>query len=209
MRKQILFFLGLVLMVMVYFLSRYIDLAPKEQIIYVSQILERKVIDGIKYLLEWDYEKIQNVTLAAVCVWMVLNIIPNKRVIENFINGNMMWLSWPIKLAYILTIILILAYFLIEDRELYEEDRVFEQGTAIFFFIAGILMNIKAIKPGDLGRWILVLGGISFIFLGMEEISWGQRIFNIETPEILKNMNDQEELNFHNIFNSSYPTVLN
>ena len=37
-----------------------------------------------------------------------------------------------------------------------------------------------------------------FIAFG-EEISWGQRIFGIETPEYMRTANVQEELNIHNL----------
>jgi hypothetical protein len=33
----------------------------------------------------------------------------------------------------------------------------------------------------------------------LEEISWGQRIFNIETPQFLKNINMQKEITIHNL----------
>jgi hypothetical protein len=38
----------------------------------------------------------------------------------------------------------------------------------------------------------------------MEEISWGQRILGIETPESIAKINHQSELNFHNILNPFY-----
>ena len=38
-----------------------------------------------------------------------------------------------------------------------------------------------------------------FFVLAGEEISWGQRILGIATPESLKAVNVQEEFNFHNI----------
>ena len=34
----------------------------------------------------------------------------------------------------------------------------------------------------------------------MEEISWGQRIFGIESNEFFKTYNDQQETNLHNTF---------
>ncbi len=39
---------------------------------------------------------------------------------------------------------------------------------------------------------------VCFISLG-EEISWGQRIFNIQTPKFIADANRQSELNFHNL----------
>lgn len=40
---------------------------------------------------------------------------------------------------------------------------------------------------------------LAFVFVLMEEISWGQRIFQIETPESLKEINVQDETTLHNI----------
>jgi hypothetical protein len=40
---------------------------------------------------------------------------------------------------------------------------------------------------------------IVFFFGFGEEISWGQRIFNVQTPEMLKQVNYQEEINIHNM----------
>jgi hypothetical protein len=44
----------------------------------------------------------------------------------------------------------------------------------------------------------LVLGGMLFLAAG-EEISWGQRLFGIESPEYFKKNNTQAETNIHNL----------
>jgi hypothetical protein len=43
----------------------------------------------------------------------------------------------------------------------------------------------------------LALLALVFFVIAMEEISWGQHIFNLETPEVFSG-NEQNELNFHN-----------
>jgi hypothetical protein len=43
-----------------------------------------------------------------------------------------------------------------------------------------------------------VLFGLAFLFGAGEEISWGQRIFNIESSEFFKQYNAQGETNLHN-----------
>lgn len=35
---------------------------------------------------------------------------------------------------------------------------------------------------------------------GLEEISWGQRVFGVESPEFFKKHSDQKEINLHNTF---------
>src|SRR3989338_8900026 len=80
------------------------------------------------------------------------------------------------------------------------EDSWAEYGTFFCYFMAFIL-SVGAIfidrrsflKPG----YILMATG--FFFIGMEEISWGQRLFDIETPGILYKLSSQSELNLHNV----------
>jgi len=60
-------------------------------------------------------------------------------------------------------------------------------------------------------KWLLfLLIGISILFFlaSGEEISWGQRIFNFSTPEYLSSINDQNELNIHNINKKFFDRVL-
>jgi len=49
----------------------------------------------------------------------------------------------------------------------------------------------------------LLLAACLFV-VGMEEISWMQRVFDIQTPEVLIEANMQEELNFHNLFTNLF-----
>lgn len=44
-----------------------------------------------------------------------------------------------------------------------------------------------------------VFAGFVFFFGAGEEISWGQRIFEVETPEWLEENNRQQETNLHNL----------
>lgn len=46
---------------------------------------------------------------------------------------------------------------------------------------------------------VYILAAIVFFFVGGEEISWGQRIFDIETPEAWAEHNIQNEITIHNM----------
>lgn len=48
-----------------------------------------------------------------------------------------------------------------------------------------------------LAGWIL-LGTLGSLYIGLEEISYGQHLFKWETPEYWQNVNDQGETNLHN-----------
>ena len=86
------------------------------------------------------------------------------------------------------------------------EDGFFENLSAIFFGVASFVFAF-AIKTNKqyfdikigLGMWAtLAWVTLMFIFMG-EEISWGQRIFSIATPEALMETNLQHEFNLHNL----------
>jgi len=97
------------------------------------------------------------------------------------------------------------AVYLIPDKQfvgyLGKEDCLFENLTALFFLVASVICFI--ICRVHFNIFILLLGLLLFTGFG-EEISWGQRIFNFETPEAMKKINVQKEFTIHNIvyFNS-------
>ena len=71
-----------------------------------------------------------------------------------------------------------------------KEDSYTENLTAILFFLVGILLVIVATtERRTFPRCIYILGCVAFMFAAGEEISWGQRIFDFETPENLMNLN--------------------
>ena len=49
------------------------------------------------------------------------------------------------------------------------------------------------------GRFFLLFWAFGTFFIMAEEISWGQRIFGIETPDSLKELNYQGEISLHNL----------
>lgn len=88
------------------------------------------------------------------------------------------------------------------------EDHYFEIVGASALFATSILFLYgfrAARKSLDTNRISLVkqlvyLGLAALFFFGAgEEISWGQRIFGIETPQALAELNKQDEFNFHNL----------
>jgi hypothetical protein len=109
---------------------------------------------------------------------------------------------------------LILTYFIFYVFEkndiifLAKEGSVFETLGA-FGFLLTSLFFFYLFKKSSTGNncfffktkknlFFLLLGMLFFIGFG-EEISWGQRIFNLQTPEAVKKVNMQGELNIHNL----------
>lgn len=88
------------------------------------------------------------------------------------------------------------------------EDGVVESIGAVGFFAASVLFFVlfhksrfqqRAPYNPLKGNVFYMLLGLAFLFVGMEEISWGQRIIGFQTPEGLAEVNAQREFNFHNL----------
>lgn len=81
---------------------------------------------------------------------------------------------------------------------------------AIFFLLAASLFIAAYIYSSNAGNKLrrftthknlfYLLLGVLFLVCFAEEISWGQRIFNWETPELFNQINLQKETNLHNIW---------
>lgn len=83
-----------------------------------------------------------------------------------------------------------------------EENGPIELASFAMMTLAGVLAVVLAIrarkKIGKLPFVGLIICGLGFFVVGMEEISWGQQFFGWETPEEIKWRNAQEETTIHN-----------
>lgn len=82
------------------------------------------------------------------------------------------------------------------------EDGLVESIQAILLIMASVLsarvaFGVRGMAPRAVMHGLLAL--LFFLMFG-EEISWGQRILGIETPEALMGLNVQNEINLHNMF---------
>jgi hypothetical protein len=84
-----------------------------------------------------------------------------------------------------------------------EEDGLVEWLTVVGLMIGFVLSVRRFLRLRKTKSWwfltvTAVLAVLLFIAAG-EEISWGQRIFNIQSPEYFKEHNAQGETNIHNL----------
>ncbi len=83
------------------------------------------------------------------------------------------------------------------------EDGFVEYATAVMLFCISILSFSRLVKFWNTkpALWKLGVAGMALIFLfgAGEEISWGQRIFDIESSEYFIKNNAQHETNLHNM----------
>ena len=90
------------------------------------------------------------------------------------------------------------------DRFLKGESGMVELSTAVFLFIAigfcisslGLARRLE-LSTYQKGWLLLLIAGAAYFAL--EELSYGQHLFGWGTPETLRELNDQEETNLHNV----------
>ncbi len=74
------------------------------------------------------------------------------------------------------------------------QAQLYLASSLVAFFI-----YIKLRKSNDFLKFFHLLVAISFLIIMLEEISYGQRIFQLTTPEPLTAINNQNEITLHNI----------
>ena len=96
-------------------------------------------------------------------------------------------------------------------QELTREDGVIETFGAIMFLVSSVVFGLAYFRSscsqnGHVGQIGLARKNIFYLLLSLlfllaflEEISWGQRIFGIETPTVIAKVNRQKEINIHNL----------
>lgn len=83
------------------------------------------------------------------------------------------------------------------------EDGPVEYGTAVMLFVSALVLAWQSSRQFRSGQALagicLSIYAVIFVFGTGEEISWGQRIFGLETPDYLREINAQDEITLHNI----------
>jgi len=118
-------------------------------------------------------------------------------------------MAWMHGLGYLLISMVIVGGFVVarHGQEAFmnylREDGLVENLTAIFLLTTSGVAIWRAVKASREGKrwWVFTWALLAFLFFfaAGEEISWGQRIFNIESSEFFMEKNLQKETNLHNL----------
>ena len=116
-----------------------------------------------------------------------------------WLKNSIFWFSAALLIILICMKIWFRPYYIL----LVSEDFIVEYLQSFLYFIIAILSLINAVK---LIKQRLVMQGVAccilflgFMFVSLEEISWGQRIFDFKIPEFFAQHNLQREITFHNL----------
>jgi hypothetical protein len=121
------------------------------------------------------------------------------------IGANTRLLAW---VAAVAALVLLYATLLLgEDTidTLIREGGPIESLTAValvvgaVFFALAFRCAMRDPNTGRIKRLALLLLALLLFFSAGEEVSWGQKIFNFSVPESIQEVNEQDELNVHNL----------
>ena len=141
---------------------------------------------------------------------------------QRFVNIKVNYVLIKV-LVFILPILVCFCFYFLHEfppyigwpnifRAIIHEDFIIEYSTAFFFLIASIFGAFLAVRFLKQKKYLV---GISYIILSLgmffvfgEELSWGQRIFDIPTFSYFLEHNIQNENTIHNITSGDYEIYL-
>ncbi len=88
-----------------------------------------------------------------------------------------------------------------------KEDQITEALTFVALVFAGVLaLDIarRLWRRRDRRIWFFVLFGLGSLLAGFEEISWGQRVFGLESPTFFKEGSTTQEISAHNVIQDTF-----
>lgn len=84
-----------------------------------------------------------------------------------------------------------------------QEDSVVENMQAVIYlasFIISLFVTIKFLRSKMTSHCVLYgILTLGLLFIMNEEVSWGQRIWGIQTPDFFEQYNFQKEISLHNL----------
>jgi len=192
-------------------LKRNCDIKSKkfELVILVSALLS---FLATGFLSVWDYltpvnyvysvTRIQQQQLGLVSVFLIGLFFIYK--------GRLWWKNNYKKTMFFTPLGLILGLMVVRlwprnyFLEIVKEDHLIEN-LQVYLIGIGLMVIGRMIYLGgkNLKKWEKILMSIiilGFVLLLGDEISWGQRIFHISTPELMLKINRQKELTIHNLY---------
>lgn len=130
---------------------------------------------------------------------MSTDIAPTEQNIE---VGN--FLTWILPASLVVVWVVAKIFFTEQYVAIIQEDGVLENLQALLYCLTAIaclpigkrFLDVREYR--FLGILYLSLAAV-LLLASLEEISWGQRIFDIETPDTLMEINTQQEISIHNL----------
>ena len=148
------------------------------------------------------------VLLAAAAGLLFFSILRQR--CNEWASGEPAWFEDRLRWSGVGIALTAVAIFLMDEQlfhDLSKEDHMVEHASTVLLFSASVCLFWllgRLVRTRPFPPLLCVLASLSFAFLffliGMEEISWFQRTFALETPETILKLSERDELNVHNMY---------
>jgi hypothetical protein len=113
------------------------------------------------------------------------------------------WLILPVLIVLFVVVLSNQYSYDLVNLLINSENGVIELGTVLIVIIGAVfgflaLRSRKLLPNSYCVIWVL-LNTLACVYIAGEELSWGQHLTGWKTPEVLSEINDQNETNLHNI----------
>ena len=140
--------------------------------------------------------------LRITAIWLLISIAAIVAIENLPENGLQTIVSLSLLFVLTLYVLYILTYHSEQLGFLFDEDTVAENLQAIFYGFSALMFFLlfakQKIKTSRKAMFYIIFAIFLFLVTG-EEISWGQRIFKLHTPEFWDRVNVQGEITLHNV----------
>jgi len=161
--------------------------------------------DGVIVCNSCVLNKIDQPFIFLLLAWTIISIAIQKFNRQDFDLFHFHRVPFDLQVAWIFFFALTISWFVFKylnlHPEYYKEDYFFENMTAVLLFFSSLLIVIRFFHREQYSQAGLILIALGFFVIGMEEISWGQRIIGWQTPDTFSIYNYQNETNLHNAIN--------
>lgn len=177
-------------------------IAAVSQIIKISPLLES--YPGWTWSLSNIFSLILGITIFVLGKGKFINKIVLSSLFSGKERMKRLIFSLPISaMLIIITLKVILGHDSSAYRMMNTEGGFIEYGTSIAYLIAFafsvMIANYFMKQKQKIFGILYYLFSIALLFVGLEEISWGQRLIGLESPDFFKTFNSQEEITIHNL----------
>lgn len=169
-------------------------------ILAVSQVVQL-VMDGLNSLSLW-----LGLVAGTTLCWFgwTANL---QRSVKQMVTRHSFTDKWTIWCVPLVVVAVLVGLQYLVGRETFrgisEEGGVIEYGTSVAFLLAAVFAVPVARYLWMVGDKMLGVAYALFAlllgFVAFEEISWGQRLFGIQSPDFFETHNSQGEITLHNL----------
>ena len=165
------------------------------------------IVQVVKFFLEPESLP---TTFLALAFSLLLIYLGTKKVLSKLIYLALTHKTASKLIVFFLPIVLTILFIVLRIsigldawKKTNTEGGFIEYGTSLAFLLAAIFAFpigkfFLANRNKFLG-YLYYLISFGFFLVGMEEISWGQKLIGFESSEFFKNYNSQEEITIHNL----------